>query len=197
MMSFFWYIKEHSTLFLLLSIAYICFGIILSTTYSWTLKNEALYVFPLNFISWPVACSIWKIRRKPILIWRASILIVAASTVIPLLAVFWDNKTGQFGEDRFARLPPPDPRISPLRPISMTRRTAWCRVPTRPVRSAHTPSTVLACGSARSGSLRTTATATRTSIARRPAWKRALKSRKWSRRIMSLTIPDWTSTSGC
>jgi len=88
MMSFFRYIKEHSTLFLLLSIAYICFGIILSTTYSWTLKNEALYVFPLNFISWPVACSIWKIRRKPILIWRASILIVAASTVIPLLAVF-------------------------------------------------------------------------------------------------------------
>ena len=86
---FFRYIKEHSTLFLLLSIAYICFGIILSTTYSWTLKNEALYVFPLNFISWPVACSIWKIRRKPILIWRASILIVAASTVIPLLAVFW------------------------------------------------------------------------------------------------------------
>lgn len=87
MMSFIRYVKEHNTFFLLLSIAYICFGIILSTAYSWTLKNEALYVFPLNCISWPVACSIWEIKRKPILVWRASILIVATSTVIPLLAV--------------------------------------------------------------------------------------------------------------
>ena len=55
-------------------------------------------------------------------------------------------KLGSLVKIRFARLPPPDPRISPLRPISMTRRTAWCRVPTRPVRSAHTPSTVSACG---------------------------------------------------